>query len=325
MRSIALRASFAPLIWGTTYVVMTELLPPHRPMLSAFVRTLPAGFLLLAVVATRQGGRAVLPSRQWLGRSAVLGLLNMAVFFPLLYISAVRLPGGIAAIASALSPFMVALLALLILRTVPTLRVVLCAAVGVAGVSLLVLTADAAVDPLGLAAASGGLVAISLATVLGRRWGLPPGGLVPLSAWQLTIAGLVLLPVTLATEGLPAGIDLAGVVGFAYLILMATVVAYLLWLRGVVTLPPTQLSLLLLLSPTGAAVLGWAVLGQSLNGTQLVGMAAVLIAVAAGSSAGARSAARPEPPVPGRPARRRTRRPLPSQEGFRPTPAQAIA
>lgn len=283
MRSVALRAAVAPLIWGTTYIVMTELLPPHRPMLSAFVRTLPAGLLLLAVAAVRRGGRAVLPSRPWLWRSAVLGLLNMAIFFPLLYASAVRLPGGIAAIASALGPFMVALLALLILRTVPSVRVVLCAAVGVAGVSLLVLSADAAVDPLGLAAASGGLMAISLATVLGRRWGLPSGGLVALAAWQLTISGLVLLPVTVVGEGWPASFDLRNVAGFGYLVVMATVVAYLLWLRGVVTLPPTQLSLLLLLSPTGAAMLGWAVLGQALNATQVLGMVAVLIAVAVGS------------------------------------------
>lgn len=293
MRPIQLSAAIAPLIWGTTYIVMTEFLPPQRPLLAATVRTLPAGLMLLVLVAIQQGARGVLPRGVWRWRATVLGLLNMTIFFPLLYISAERLPGGIAAIASALGPFVVALFALLILRVMPTVRIVLCAAAGAGGVAVLVLTADAAVDPVGLCSAGGGLLAISLATVLGRLWGLPPGGLVPLTAWQLTAAGLMLLPITLVGEGLPATVDTQNLAGFAYLAVLATVVAYLLWLRGVVTLPPTQLTLLLLLSPIGAAVIGWLVLGQSLNAYQILGVVTVLAAVVAGSRTVTRQAPMP--------------------------------
>ncbi|MBC8090808.1 MAG: EamA family transporter, partial [Pseudonocardia sp.] len=40
--------ALAPAVWGSTYLVTTELLPPDRPLLAATVRALPAGLVLLA-------------------------------------------------------------------------------------------------------------------------------------------------------------------------------------------------------------------------------------------------------------------------------------
>jgi probable blue pigment (indigoidine) exporter len=80
-----------PLVWGTTYAVTTELLPPDRPLLAGVLRALPAGLLLVAV--TRR-----LPRADWWWRAAVLGSLNIGAFFALLFVSAYRLPGGPAAV-----------------------------------------------------------------------------------------------------------------------------------------------------------------------------------------------------------------------------------
>ena len=68
-----LTTALAPAIWGTTYVVSTELLPPGRPLLGAAVRCLPAGLLLIALTRA-------LPRGRWWGRAALLGLLNMGAF-----------------------------------------------------------------------------------------------------------------------------------------------------------------------------------------------------------------------------------------------------
>lgn len=56
-----------PVIWGSTYIVTTELLPPDRPFTAALLRTLPAGMLvvLASILAVQwamsrpvpQGGR----------------------------------------------------------------------------------------------------------------------------------------------------------------------------------------------------------------------------------------------------------------------------
>ena len=48
-----LATALAPLIWGSTYLVTTEFLPPNRPFTAALIRVLPAGLLLLACEAAR--------------------------------------------------------------------------------------------------------------------------------------------------------------------------------------------------------------------------------------------------------------------------------
>ncbi len=42
-----LLTALAPAIWGSTYIVTTELLPPDRPFTAAVLRALPAGILLV--------------------------------------------------------------------------------------------------------------------------------------------------------------------------------------------------------------------------------------------------------------------------------------
>ena len=85
-----LLTAIAPATWGTTYLVTTHLLPPGHPLFAGLMRTLPAG--LLALMITRQ-----LPRGSWWWRSLVLGGLNMGAFFPLLFVAAQCLPGGVAA------------------------------------------------------------------------------------------------------------------------------------------------------------------------------------------------------------------------------------
>ncbi|WP_327089832.1 EamA family transporter [Nonomuraea sp. NBC_01738] len=286
---IILSTAIAPTLWGTTYLVTTEFLPANRPLLAAAVRALPAGILLIATVAAL-AGRAALPRRAWWWRSALLGTLNIGLFFALLFIGAYRLPGGVAAVLGAVGPFVVAAFAFLLLRERPGGRALLGALIGVAGVALLVLRSTIALDPLGLAAAAGGMLVMSLGTVLGRRWGTPEGfanrgtALLALTGWQLTAGGLVLLPFVFAIEGAPPALTTTNLAGYAYLTLIGTALAYLLWFRGVTTLAPTRVTVLALLSPVVAAILGWAALGQSLSGGQLAGAVAVLGAVLLGAS-----------------------------------------
>lgn len=80
-----LLAASAPAIWGSTYIVTTQMLPAGYPLTDAVLRALPAGLLLLAI--TRE-----LPERAWLGRIAILGALNFAIFWAALFVAAYRLP-----------------------------------------------------------------------------------------------------------------------------------------------------------------------------------------------------------------------------------------
>lgn len=264
----------APLLWGTTYLTTTELLPPDRPLLAAVARALPAGLILVAL------GRA-LPRGEWWWRSLVLGVLNFGAFFLLLFVSAYRLPGGVSATLGAINPLIVALLAVMILREPNRARTWLAAALGLAGVAMLVLTPGATYDGIGVIAGLASGTSIAFGTVLTKRWGRPVG-LVPFTGWQLTWGGLVLLIPMILVEGLPSSLTMPNLAGYLWLMTAGAVLSYLLWFRGLLALPATQVSVLGFLAPLMAAGLGWAVLGEALTWLQGLGALVIVVSVMLG-------------------------------------------
>ncbi|MFB6888520.1 EamA family transporter [Kitasatospora sp. NPDC056327] len=290
--AIVLLTALAPAIWGSTYLVTTELLPPGRPLLAGVLRALPAGLLLIAL--TRR-----LPKGGWWWRSLVLGALNIGAFFALLFVAAYRLPGGVAATVGAVQPLIAAGLSVLLLGDRLSPRTLVSGIAGVAGVSLLVLRADARLDALGVAAALGGAVVMATGVVLSKRW-TSPAPLLATTGWQLTAGGLLLLPVALLVEGPPpSGLTGANLLGYGYLGLIGAAVAYALWFRGIRALPPTSVTFLALLSPVVATALGWLVLGQDLSPVQAVGAVIVLGSLVAAQTQRPRTPARPVAGVPG--------------------------
>ncbi|WP_329125598.1 EamA family transporter [Streptomyces sp. NBC_01465] len=272
-------AAIGPLTWGTTYVVTTQLLPPDRPLLLAMLRALPAGLVLVAF--TRR-----LPSGSWWWKSAVLGMLNFGAFFPLVFLGAYRLPGGVASTIGAILPLLVAVLGAFVLKVRATRRTLGAGVVGVIGVGLLVLRGSAAIDPLGLGAMLLATSLMALAVLLGKRWGRPEGvPLLAMTGWQLTAGGLVLVPLALGVEGMPPALSGANIAGFAYLGLIGTALAYAMWFRGIERLPASSVSFLGLANPIMATLVGLVVLGQTLTLWQVGGLVLVLASVLLGQRA----------------------------------------
>ncbi|GHI07662.1 ABC transporter permease [Streptomyces cellostaticus] len=271
-----LLTALAPVSWGTTYAVTTQFLPPDRPLFTGLMRALPAGVLLLAL--TR-----VLPRGAWWGKAAVLGALNIGAFFPLLFVSAYRLPGGMAAVVGSVGPLFVVGLSALLLGQRPVARTLVTGVVAAFGVSLVVLQGAGALDAIGVLAAVASTASMAAGTVLTKRWGRPDGvGPLALTGWQLTAGGLLIAPVAFLVEGAPPAIDGRAVGGYLYLALANTAVAYWLWFRGIGRLTATQVGFLGPLSPLTAAVVGWAALGQALAPVQVAGMALAFGATLAG-------------------------------------------
>ncbi|GAA2133131.1 EamA family transporter [Glycomyces algeriensis] len=281
-----LLTALAPVMWGTTYVVTTEFLPADRPFLTAMLRALPAGLLL--IVLSRR-----LPRGSWWWRSAVIGTLNIAAFFALLFIATYRLPGGVAAVAAAVGPLATAGATLLILHQKVRLRTWLLGLTGVAGVAMVVLSAEAELDTLGAAAGIGGAVSMAVAVVLTKRWGIPKeAGPAALAGWQLTAGGLLLIPLAFAVEGAVPVLTGTNLLGYLYLGLVNTALGYWLWFRGIGRLSVVPLSFLGLLSPLTAATVGWIALGETFTPLQTAGFAVALAATVA-----AQLHARPKPPA----------------------------
>jgi probable blue pigment (indigoidine) exporter len=210
------------------------------------------------------------------------------VFFALLFFAAYRLPGGIAATLIAMQPLFVALLGWTLHGHRPSLLTVGAALSGIAGVGLIVLRPEAALDAWGIAAAFGAALCMAVGTVYASRWPSP----VPLllsTGWQLVAGGLLLTVLALSLEGLPSTLSAGNIGGFVYLGVVATGLAYLLWFRGIQQLG-VSVSFLVLLSPTAALLLGFFVRDERLGAVQLLGVAIVVASVAAGQWDGTRRA-----------------------------------
>jgi probable blue pigment (indigoidine) exporter len=293
-----LLTAVAPAIWGSTYIVTTELLPAGYPLTVAMLRALPAGLLLLALV--RQ-----LPQGAWWVRTFLLGALNFSFFWAMLFVSAYRLPGGVAATVGAVQPLIVLGLSRAVMGTAIRPLSVVAGLAGIGGVALLVLTPAAHLDPIGIAAGLAGAVSMAFGTVLSRHW-QPPVPPLTFTAWQLTAGGLLLVPVALFFEPalpVPTAENLAG---FLYLGIIGAALTYIVWFRGLARLDPATISPLGFLSPLVAVVLGWALLRQDLSVLQIAGMIVVLGSVWlsqwAQTQGAARISPRPAPPAGVRPS-----------------------
>lgn len=269
--------ALAPAVWGSTYVITTELLPDGYPMTVAMLRALPAGILLLMLTRT-------LPHGKWLVRSFVLGALNFSIFWWLLFVAAYELPGGIAATVGAIQPLIVLYLSKLLLDQGIRPAAVIAGIGGILGVALLVLTPRAALDWLGILAALGGAVSMAFGTVLTRKW-QPPVSALTFTSWQLTAGGLILLPLALWAEPALPPLDTGAVLGFIYLGLIGGASTYFFWFRGIARLGPATVAPLGLLSPVAATLLGLLILGETLSLLQTTGMLLVLVSVWLGQHA----------------------------------------
>jgi probable blue pigment (indigoidine) exporter len=263
----------APAIWGSTYLVTTEWLPPDRPLLATAVRTLPAGLILLALAR-------VLPRATWLWRALVLGTLNIGAFNFLLFVAAYRLPGGVAAIIMAVQPMVVLILgALLIGDRIRAVHVVACL-LGATGVVLLVFKGTVALSAVGVVAALAAAVSMATGITLTKHWGRPEGvGLLPFTGWQLVAGGLVSLPFMLAIEGLPSSVTWINILAFVYLMTFGAVISYVIWFRGIERLPALAVSFLALGSPVVATLLGFFFNQERMSVLQLVGIVVIVVAV----------------------------------------------
>lgn len=286
---ILLLTALAPMAWGTTYLVTTELLPAGHPLLAGLLRSLPAGLIAIAI------GRR-LPHGTWWLKAFALGGLNIGAFFPLLFLAAERLPGGVAAAVAGVQPLIILGLGALVIRERIRPLTAAAAVAGAGGVALVVLGPAAQLDLLGVLAALGGVTATAAGVILTKRWGRPSGvGPVAYAGWQLTAGGILLLPLTVMVEGMPQNLDLGAVLGYAWLGTVGGLLAYTLWFRGIQQLPVIAPGLLALLSPVVATLLGVLVAGEVFTGAQAIGMAIVIVALVGGQiAARPRSAATAE-------------------------------
>ena len=269
-------------IWGCTFFLV-----------AIGLRELPFAWLALArvgIAAAILNGialwRGVAYPRQagvW-GAFLVLGLLNNAIPFGLIFWAQTHIASGLAAILNAGTPIFAMVLAHVATRddrlSARRLAGVLIGVVGVAAMMGLQALEGIGTEFLAQLAVLGAGLSYALAGLYGRRFaGLPP---MLTAAGQTTGATLILLPVALLVAP-PATLAMPGAGTWAAVIALASVctaLAYAIYFRILATAGATNLLLTTLLIPVGAVVLGTTLLGETLLARHVAGMALIALGLA---------------------------------------------
>lgn len=269
------------LIWGSTWMAIKFGLDGVPPFLGAGLRFVIAAAVIWLMLAF-SGRRAPLSAK---GRKAawVAALLGFFLNYALVYWAETRVHSGLVAVLFSLSPILTAFFGAALGAERPGLRHVLGAFVGAAGVALLVWPEQglAAADSLGLLAAFLACAGSALNLVLQSRWARGE------DTWALNAramslgAGLLLLLSAVLERGQVPRWTPANLAALLYLALFGSVTAFLLLYRLLQTLPASRVSLMSLLFPVVALVLGWAVLGEVPSARALLGCALILGGVSA--------------------------------------------
>lgn len=264
-------------IWGVNFSVMkygTQVLEP----LAFNALRMSVGCLVLFGVAYARPGRRVTPEDR--NRLMLLGVLGHCVY-QILFIHGVALTrAGTASLVVAASPAMVAIVARGFGHEQLPMRAVAGIALSISGV-ILVVGGSIAAD--GTSHLLGDLM-ILVAVV---AWAFYTTLLLPLTkrvdsvqvaAWTLIGGVLPLIaiaaPALLRTEWGAVTLLTWGAVGYAGI--LAMVVAYLIWYRGVHEIGPTRTAMFANLQPVVAVLVAWVALGEVPTLFQGAGAATVI-------------------------------------------------
>lgn len=268
-------------LWGGSFFFAKLAVAAVPPLTLVAARVALAALALLAV-ARLTGLRLPSDIRTWLA-FAGMGILNNLIPFGLIFYGQIAIGAGLAAVINGMTPFWTALIARAAGAEPLSAGKLAGIAVGFGGLAVMVGPAAAGgLDAALLAqlAVVGATVSYGCAGVFGRRFKpLPPlvtatGQLSASSLLVLPLALLVDRPWTLAAPG-------AEVVGAVLaLALASTALAYILFFRILASAGATNVSLVTLLVPVSAMLLGALVLGEAVTGRQLLGLALIAAGLA---------------------------------------------
>jgi drug/metabolite transporter (DMT)-like permease len=262
------------IIWGASFFFARIAVQEIPPLMLVLFRVAIAALALNLYLAMRGEWQAfrqnpVLPF-------LLLGLLNNAIPFSLLFIGQTQLGAGLAAILNALVPFWTVIAANRLtsdekITTLKLAGIIL----GIIGAATII--GSGAASGLGAPlwaelAVVGAGISYAFASIYAKTFkGVPPTAI---ATGQMTASTLIMLPVAFLVHGtISLGATSGGVwAAVLALALVSTAYAYILFFRIVAAAGATFVSLVTLLVPVSAVILGAAFLGERLSATDFIGM-----------------------------------------------------
>jgi drug/metabolite transporter (DMT)-like permease len=267
------------LLWSSAFAVAKLAIADCPPLLVLTARFLLAGVFMLGAAAIC-GMKLRLPRRDFL-LFAVLGIANQAAYLGLSYVGIRSISSGLATLVISSNPVLTAVLAALFLGERMTWRKMVGLLLGVGGVAFVVASrlSVGVEHSVGIFFTLAALVSLAVGTILFKKF-TPSGGLWIGSGVQSMSAGLALLPFAFTFESVadivPSWRLLASI---AYLALLVSVFAYLLWFHLLTVSGATAASSYHFMMPPLGMLFGWLLLGEHVAPTDLAGIVPVAIGI----------------------------------------------
>ncbi len=266
------------LIWAYSWIVMKQVLQHAGPFQFSAIRyVLGSVVLFIALMAMRQ---PLKPPP--LGLTFLIGMSQTAFFQGLGQLALVSGGAGRIALLAYTMPFWAVLLAWAILGERPTRRHWIGLAFAAVGLICII-------EPWrGLGSSTSTLLAMvagfcwAMGTVLSKKMFIEhrPSPL-NLTAWQMAFGSLALCVLAVCIPQRPIEWTWGLIGGLAYSVLLASSLAWGMWLFVLQRLPTAIASLSSLGVPIVSVVLAWMILGEQPGPTEYVGMAFIVLGLVA--------------------------------------------
>lgn len=263
-------------LWGGSFffskVAVAELSPT---LLVLFRVSIAAVILFLYLLVTK---RQISFSKKVWAAFFLMGLINNVIPFTLLFWGQTEIASSLASILNATTPIFTIILAHIFTADEKiNVRSVIGIALGFLGVATMLglfSGFDQANSPLHMWACIGAAISYGFATVFGRQFKKIDIGPVRTSFGQLAASSVIMLLIVAAVDTQPDYLSLSSATVWSVLALavFSTAFAYLLFFRILVVGGATNISLVTLLVPVSAILLGTIFLGEHLSAKEVIGM-----------------------------------------------------
>ncbi|WP_170340016.1 DMT family transporter [Ruegeria arenilitoris] len=269
------------LIWGGTFMVVAMALDGYGPITVATARTTLGAVMLLALMGlTGRRIPSLTPSLAW--SVILIGILSTALPFVLLSWGQQYVPSAFAGLSMAAIPLMVLPLAHFFSDEPLNARRFVGVSLGFTGALVLIgpglAQLGSGAEPLAQLACIGAAFCYSVASILTRR--CPPIDPVVLAALTLVVGAVILLPIMLTTEGVPAPQGLRPTLALIVLGLVPTAFATLLRVSIIRSAGSVFMTLVNYQVPVWSMIFGAWILSEALPLRFYIALALILTGMA---------------------------------------------
>jgi drug/metabolite transporter (DMT)-like permease len=272
-----LLAMIPAFFWGTTYAVTQLTLPDWPPLLLGALRALPAGLILLLISPS-------LPQKSDWVILFRLGVINIAIFFSLIFIMASTLPSAISGVGMVSLPVFAMLYDWVINKRKPNKTQAFFGLLVILLAWSLFNPGTIQLNPLGLLAMLLAIVCIiygsSMTKSLGKRiswWSI--------LTWQLIIGGSILaiasfIDALIAPESyqhVSSQLQLMNGLGLIWIIVLNTVLGYTLYVWLLQKMSVVDFTFAGIANPIAGILSGILLVGESYSGNQYILMSSMIL------------------------------------------------